>query len=77
MPCGVRCGTTQKIFAITMDVRSFYHSVSPTFLLNDALLENYDVDLEPEEYRFTQLFVDSLNCWYRSTPDYKNRPEGA
>jgi len=65
------------IIAATMDARRYYHNVSPEFLLRAEYLDSINVRLTEEQLVFTRLFIDSLNDWYKSTPDYVDRPEGA
>ncbi len=67
----------KTIIAATMDARRYYHNVSPEFLLRSEYLDAIGVTLTSEQVAFTRLFIDSLNAWYKSTPDYRERPEGA
>lgn len=63
--------------AVTMDLAGFYHNASPNFLLKPNFLKMIGVELTSNEKKFTQLLLDSINCWYRHTPDYEHRTEGA
>ncbi len=67
----------QNITAITMDLAGFYHSIGPRFLLRPSFLKKINITLDDNEYLFTSLLLDSLDVWYSTTPDTKNRPEGA
>lgn len=67
----------ESILAITMDVESFYHRVAPQFLLRPAFLKSIGLSLAPDELHFTSLLLDSIEAWYRRTPDAVKRPEGA
>lgn len=67
----------KTIIAATMDARRYYHNVSPEFLLRDEYLNAINVKLTSEQVAFTRLFINSLNEWYKTTPDYIDRPEGA
>lgn len=67
----------ESILAITMDIEKFYHRVSPKFLLRPAFLESVQLQLSPVERRFTERLLAAMDTWYRSTPDFKTRPEGA
>ena len=67
----------RSVIAVTMDVRNFYHSVSPRFLLRKGFLEALGVNLTEEEHEFTRVFVESIAMWHASTPEYLTRPEGA
>lgn len=66
-----------SIAAVTMDVRRFYHCVSPSFMLNKSFLKRSGLELTSDEYIFTFQFIQAINYWYSSTPDAKSRPEGA
>ncbi|HVU83452.1 MAG TPA: RNA-directed DNA polymerase, partial [Puia sp.] len=67
----------KNILAITMDIEKFYHRASPNFLLRNSFLREFNIELSTSEKLFTQIFVNALNTWYESTPDYIVRPEGA
>lgn len=67
----------ESILAITMDIEKFYHRVSPKFLLRASFLESVQLKLSPVEQRFTEQLLAAMDTWYRSTPDFKTRPEGA
>lgn len=67
----------KEVTAITMDLASFYHNASPRFLLKRSFLETIDIKLNAIEKAFTKQMIDSMDCWYRTTPDYATRPEGA
>lgn len=67
----------KDILAITMDLEQFYHRVSPAFLLRPSFLKTVGVRLTKFEARFTQNILDAINVWYRSTPDFAIRPQGA
>lgn len=67
----------KSIAAVTMDVQRFYHNVSPNFLLRRQLLQRLDITLTGDELAFTRNFIESINAWYATTPDFQQRPEGA
>lgn len=67
----------KSVTAVTMDLASFYHRVSPRFLLRRSFLERIGVTLNKDEADFTQHLLDSIDVWYRSTPDYEERTQGA
>ncbi|MEZ8141377.1 RNA-directed DNA polymerase [Enterovibrio sp. FF113] len=67
----------ETVTAITMDLTSFYHNVSPNFLVRPSFLAALDVNLNSDEMTFTRHLVNSINYWYESTPDYQKRSEGA
>lgn len=67
----------ESILAITMDIEKFYHRVSPKFLLRPAFLESVGLKLSPTERRFTERLLAAIDTWYKNTPDFEVRPEGA
>ncbi|UWM64332.1 RNA-directed DNA polymerase [Enterobacter sp. CP102] len=67
----------KNITAVTMDVASFYHNISPEFMLRSSFLKTIGVEFNPEEVSFTQLLINSIKTWYSQTPDYKENPQGA
>lgn len=67
----------KSVTAITMDLASFYHNVSPNFLLKAAFLKAINVTLDKNEIHLTRLLLSSIDYWYSRTPDFKERPEGA
>ncbi|HCK4322566.1 TPA: hypothetical protein N0J77_000262 [Pseudomonas aeruginosa] len=66
-----------SVTAITMDLAGFYHNASPNFLLKPSFLKAINVTLSPDEFKFTQLILKSIEYWYKQTPDFMDRPEGA
>jgi len=67
----------KNVLAVTMDIERFYHRVSPKFLLRKRFLASLGLRLSRTELSFTKLLLVAIETWYRSTPDYKERPEGA
>ncbi len=67
----------QRIVVVTMDLQRFYHRVNPQFLLRKRFLNTLGIELTEEETKFTRDLIDGMRCWYESTPDAKERPEGA
>ncbi|UJF19124.1 RNA-directed DNA polymerase [Vibrio sp. SS-MA-C1-2] len=67
----------KNVTAITMDLTRFYHNTSPTFILHKTFLKKIDVSLTSEESSFTKKFIDSIEHWYRTTPDFQERQQGA
>lgn len=67
----------KSILAITMDLEQFYHRVSPKFLLRSGFLRAIQLVLSPAEKKFTQWLLAAMDVWYKSTPDFHLRPEGA
>jgi len=66
----------KSINAITMDVSSFYHKVSPKFLLRSKFLDQIGVDLDINQIKFTSHIIKAIDVWYSNTPDFLPRPQG-
>ena len=70
-------GGGERILAVTMDIQKFYHRINPEFLLHPIYLQKVNIRLSDKERRLTALLLSAIEVWYRSTPDYLDRPEGA
>ena len=68
---------SESILAITMDIEKFYHRVSPKFLLRPKFLEAVGLQLSPKEKQFTKNLLIAIDIWYKKTPDFNSRPDGA
>ena len=66
-----------SISAVTMDIAGFYHNVSPSFITRKGFLDRLSVELAPEQKLFTNQLLEAIDRWYATTPDYKERPDGA
>jgi len=67
----------KSIVAVTMDIRRFYHCVSPSFLLNKKFLKRAKINLSADQFVLTANLIQAIDTWYANTPDSKERPEGA
>ncbi|MFC5861850.1 RNA-directed DNA polymerase [Acidicapsa dinghuensis] len=67
----------KSILAITMDIEQFYHRVCPRFLLRRRFLSAIQLRLSRAERSLTDSLLQAIETWYRSTPDYADRPLGA
>lgn len=67
----------KSILAITMDIEKFYHRVSPKFLLRPSFLNSIGLKLTASEVRFTRSLLEAISTWYKETPDYEVREQGA
>lgn len=67
----------KSILAITMDIERFYHRVSPRFLLRPSFLSSIGLALTRQERQFTERVLTAMSTWYKATPDFDIRPEGA
>ncbi|MCT7480374.1 RNA-directed DNA polymerase [Aliarcobacter cryaerophilus] len=67
----------KEIHAITMDIASFYHNVSPKFIFEKKFLDELGITLNEDEVVFTNELLLAMDYWYSMTPDYNDRKEGA
>lgn len=67
---------SKSIIAITADVKSFYHELSPDFIANPEFLNIIGLTLNDEEIFLTEVFIQALNKWSASTPLGKGLPVG-
>ena len=65
-----------NVVALTSDFSSFYHMISPRFLLDTKMLALLNVELTPCEEAFTELIVRMLERWALSTPLERGLPVG-
>lgn len=70
-------GSGESILAMTMDIERFYHRVAPTFMLRKDYLDALGITLAPWQQRMTRFFLRAIDTWYRSTPDWSARKQGA
>ncbi|CAI9393109.1 RNA-directed DNA polymerase [Microbacterium sp. T2.11-28] len=68
----------KHVAAVTGDATSYYHQLTPNFLLDDHFVsEVLGVELPEGEGRINQLFVSALNAWSDQTADsLQSRPAG-
>lgn len=53
------------VVAITLDVSNFYHSIDPTFAIEDSFLSESGISLTPIEKAFTASILGLLKNWNR------------
>ena len=53
----------QRIVAITMDLKKFYHRIDAGFLLNPSFLEMIGIVLTPDERLFTEQLIAAISTW--------------
>jgi len=66
-----------RVVAVTMDLKQFYHRVSPKFLTRKKFLSALGIKLSKSERTLTEQLVSAIETWYAATPDVDDRPEGA
>lgn len=55
-----------KIVAITADIKSFYHSIEPSFLLNKQFLDFIGFEYNSEQEHLTKVLVTALQAWSKN-----------
>lgn len=53
----------KSVAVITADVASYYHSLDPSFLLDNEFLELFETRLDPGQRDLHRLFVEALRAW--------------
>ena len=53
----------QRIVAVTMDLKRFYHKVDAAFLLNPQYLKTIGLRLDGEQKYFTGLLIEAFATW--------------
>lgn len=66
----------KSVVALTADVSSFYHELNPSFMLDDAFNQLFDIKLSDEEKKLHRLFITALQTWAKKTPLGKGLPVG-
>ncbi|MGS3137255.1 RNA-directed DNA polymerase [Aeromonas sanarellii] len=67
----------KKIVALTADVSSFYHELSPGFMLNqDFITDVLGLVLDTQQEKLHRLFIKALQAWAKTTPLEKGLPVG-
>lgn len=67
----------KKIVALTADVTSFYHELSPRFMLLPEFIEDVlSLELSEPEQKLNRLFIHALEAWAANTPLKKGLPVG-
>ncbi|CAI8705621.1 Reverse transcriptase [Pseudomonas marginalis] len=66
----------KKVLALTADVSSFYHELSPGFMLDDGFLKLAKIELSESQSKLNRLFISALLAWAQKTPLGKGLPVG-
>ena len=66
----------KKVLALTADVSSFYHELSPGFMLDDSFLKLAKIELSESQSKLNRLFISALLAWAQETPLRKGLPVG-
>ncbi|MFK3771647.1 reverse transcriptase domain-containing protein [Pseudomonas sp. NPDC089406] len=66
----------KKVLALTADVSSFYHELSPGFMLDDRFLKLAKIELSGSQSKLNRLFISALLAWAQKTPLGKGLPVG-
>jgi len=67
----------KRIVALTADVSSFYHELSPDFMLAPAfVVDLLGLELSDAQAKLHRLFIQALKAWAEATPLKKGLPVG-
>ena len=67
----------KEIVALTADVSSFYHELSPRFMLDPAfVVKVLELELSDTQSKLHRLFIQALLAWAANTPLKKGLPVG-
>lgn len=66
----------KNVVALTADVNSFYHGLTPDFLKDERYLTLLDVELTEQQSKLNRLFVTALKAWASNSPLKKGLPVG-
>ncbi|MDR0280242.1 MAG: hypothetical protein LBJ37_20395 [Paucimonas sp.] len=66
----------KKVLALTADVSSFFHELSPGFMLDDGFLKLAKIELSESQSKLNRLFISALLAWAQETPLKKGLPVG-
>lgn len=67
----------KKIVALTADVSSFYHELSPDFMLAPAFVADVlGLELSGSQAKLHRIFIQALKAWAAATPLKKGLPVG-
>lgn len=66
----------KDVIVLTTDFSSFFHCLTPQFILDKAFLNALGVNLSKEDVRLTELVVKMLVAWAGETPIGRGLPVG-
>ena len=66
----------KNVLALTADVSSFYHELSPGFMLDESFLKLAKIELSESQSKLNRLFISALLAWAQETPLKKGLPVG-
>ena len=74
----VKCleNTHHDAIVVTADAKSFFHALSPDFLLNNEYLQNVGVTLTEEQQHLTMILIKAIDTWAENTPLRTGLPVG-
>lgn len=68
--------TRHDSIVVTADAKSFFHSISPDFLLDEEFLRKIGVILTEEQRWLTMVLIKAINTWALNTPLKTGLPVG-
>lgn len=66
----------REAVVVTADAKSFFHALSPDFLLNEEYWKKVGISLTPEQRRLTEIMIKAINTWALNTPLKTGLPVG-
>lgn len=64
----------KSVIAVTADLRSFYHEVSPEYLLHPTFLKEFGIQLTDDQWLFTKQLIEAMRTWAANTPEHREEP---
>lgn len=61
---------------VTADAKSFFHALSPDFLLDATFLQHVGVRFTEKQHRLTKILIKAINAWAEKTPLVTGLPVG-
>lgn len=66
----------KKVLALTADISSFYHELTPNFMLDTNFHAIAGISLNEQQTKLNRIFINSLLAWAKNTPLEKGLPVG-
>ena len=62
----------QDVVAISLDLKSYYHNIDPSFIMNEGFLNDVGINLDNYERLFTSQLMNLLTRWSEQSKKYIN-----
>jgi hypothetical protein len=66
----------RKVLALTADVSSFYHELTPSFMLDKVFQTSAGIQMTEPQTKLNRIFINALLAWAERTPLKKGLPVG-